>query len=172
MKKQKNLLFYIHKLLPCLSIACFLLVSVEVRAQSGAAENNSDIAEQSVINDQKNATSIPGIYRTKNHKFYYEQYGSKQYSTIEFKENNRAELRVITDNTNSSLKSDNSDCHVYEAVDYLEYKIVEDDKIELTCLNKKEGWCEKTEKNCFEYILIATITENGIQIHNELFTRE
>lgn len=159
--------------LQILGAVCFLVVSSEVNAQSENVPKSGE-SGQSVFNDgQNDSQSILGLYKTKNHKYYYEQYRTRQYSTIEFKENNRAELRVITDNTESDHRSKSDNCHVFEAVDYLEYNIVEDGTIEMTCLEKEEGWCgEKTTKGCFDYVLEATITEEGLQIKNNLFIRE
>lgn len=145
-----------------------LFFSVSVNAQSEV----KPVAEVTEISDSNNPDSIIGLYKTELHKFYYEQYGTKQYSTLEFKENNRAELRVITDNTESDQRSSRSSCHIFQAVDYLEYKIVEDGEIELTCVGKEEGWCEANTKSCFDYILPATITENGIRIRNDIFIKE
>lgn len=147
-----------------------LFIGVNVNAQSEMAENT--IAEVAETDNSNNPDSIIGFYKTKLHKFYYEQYGTKQYSTIEFKENNQAVLKVITDNTESDQRSSRSSCHIFEAVDYLEYKVMEDGEIELTCVGKEEGWCEKNTKSCFDYVLPATLTENGIRIRNDIFIKE
>lgn len=149
------------------SMVCFLLISVNVSAQQASGESNTQI-----IDVQNDANSIIGTYKTDRHKFYYEQYGTIQYATIEFKENNRAELRSITDNRNSNLKSKTDNCHVRHLVDYLEYKILEDGSIELTCVDKEEDFCGSTSaRGCFEYVLPATVTESGIKIRNQHFIR-
>lgn len=153
-----------------LSILLVMLLLFSINANAQSLTNSRAEAEE--VGRTEDPNSIIGFYKTKLHKFYYEQYGTKQYSTIEFKENNRAELRVITDNTESDQRSSRSSCHIFEAVDYLEYKITEDGEIELTCIDKVEGWCETNTKSCFDYVLPATIIENGIQIRNDIFIRE
>ena len=121
-------------------------------------------------NEPKNA-SIIGFYKTEPHEFYKKQYGTIQYETLEIKEGNEAVLSVITDNSNSTLGS--SGCTFFKTTDYLNYKVVEDGKIEFTCVRKTDEECGTvSNKGYFTYVLEGSTEEDLIRIKGETFRKQ